>query len=147
MSEGWCVVVWCYPCSSNIAINYHLPHKGIGAVPAPFDCYMAMRGIKTLHLRMREHASNAMRVATFLEKHPKVERVLYPGTYYSKHPILSIYEWVRCVRSRCCCTGWHSPTMTDPTMCVLALLHDMQDSNPIRTTNWQRSKCEGSAGW
>ena len=53
---------------------------GIGAVPAPFDCYMAMRGIKTLHLRMREHAANAIRVAQFLEKHPKVERVLYPGT-------------------------------------------------------------------
>ncbi len=55
--------------------------QGIGAIPAPFDCYMAMRGMKTLHIRMREHASNAYRVACFLEKHPKVDKVLYPGQY------------------------------------------------------------------
>lgn len=58
--------------------------NGIGAIPSPFDCYMAMRGIKTLHIRMREHASNAMRVATFLEKHSKVARVIYPGL--ESHP-------------------------------------------------------------
>jgi cystathionine gamma-lyase len=53
--------------------------NAIGAVPAPFDCYMALRGVKTLHLRMRQHCSNAMAVAKFLESHPLVERVLYPG--------------------------------------------------------------------
>jgi cystathionine gamma-lyase len=53
--------------------------NAIGAVPAPFDCYMALRGVKTLHLRMRQHCSNAMTVAKFLESHPLVDRVLYPG--------------------------------------------------------------------
>jgi cystathionine gamma-lyase len=53
--------------------------NSIGAVPAPFDCYLALRGVKTLHLRMREHSKNAMSIATFLEGHPLVERVIYPG--------------------------------------------------------------------
>ena len=53
--------------------------NSLGAVPAPFDCYMAMRGLKTLHVRMREHAVNAMAVAQYLEAHPLVERVVYPG--------------------------------------------------------------------
>jgi cystathionine gamma-lyase len=53
--------------------------NAIGAVPAPFDCYMALRGLKTLHVRMQRHAENAMKVAQFLEKSPKVQRVIYPG--------------------------------------------------------------------
>mmetsp|Transcript_11810 Transcript_11810/g.20112 ORF Transcript_11810/g.20112 Transcript_11810/m.20112 type:complete len:398 (+) Transcript_11810:94-1287(+) len=53
--------------------------NGIGAIPSPFDCFLALRGVKTLHVRMREHERNALVVAQFLEKHPKVERVLYPG--------------------------------------------------------------------
>jgi len=53
--------------------------NSIGAVPAPFDCYMAHRGLKTLPLRMREHCKNAQAVAEFLEAHPAVERVIYPG--------------------------------------------------------------------
>jgi cystathionine beta-lyase/cystathionine gamma-synthase len=54
--------------------------NAMGAVPAPFDCYMALRGVKTLHVRMREHEKNAMAVATFLEAHSKVAHVIYPGT-------------------------------------------------------------------
>lgn len=50
-----------------------------GAVPAPFDCYMAVRGIKTLPYRMRGHADNAARIATYLQSHTAVERVFYPG--------------------------------------------------------------------
>ncbi|XP_037076137.1 cystathionine gamma-lyase-like [Pollicipes pollicipes] len=50
----------------------------IGLVPSPFDCYLAFRGIRTLHLRMPRHMSGALRVAHFLESHPHVERVLYP---------------------------------------------------------------------
>jgi cystathionine gamma-synthase len=50
-----------------------------GAVPAPFDCYMTVRGIKTLHYRMKGHAENAFALACFLEDYPKVERVYYPG--------------------------------------------------------------------
>jgi len=58
--------------------------NGIGAVPSPFDCYMVMRGMKTLHIRMREHEKNAFIVARFLEGHPKVEKVIYPGL--ESHP-------------------------------------------------------------
>jgi len=58
--------------------------NSIGAVPSPFDCYLVIRGLKTLHLRMEKHAQNALQVANFLEKHPKVEKVLYPGL--KSHP-------------------------------------------------------------
>ncbi len=50
-----------------------------GAVPAPFDCYLTVRGIKTLPYRMRGHAENARKLANFLNSHPKVENVFYPG--------------------------------------------------------------------
>jgi cystathionine gamma-lyase len=53
--------------------------KTIGAVPSPFDCWLTMLGVKTLHLRMHRHASNAQTVAEFLEGHSKVKRVTYPG--------------------------------------------------------------------
>ena len=53
--------------------------NAVGAVPAPMDCFLVMRGLKTLHVRMERHAQNAMAIARFLEKHPKVERVIYPG--------------------------------------------------------------------
>ncbi len=53
--------------------------KTIGAVPSPFDCWLTLMGVKTLHLRMARHAENAQRVAEFLEAHPKVARVIYPG--------------------------------------------------------------------
>ena len=53
--------------------------KSIGAVSSPFDCWLTLLGIKTLHLRMERHSSNAMQVAKFLEEHPKVSRVSYPG--------------------------------------------------------------------
>ena len=53
--------------------------KAVGAVPAPLDCYLALLGLKTLHLRMPRHAANAMTVARWLEKHPKVGHLLYPG--------------------------------------------------------------------
>jgi cystathionine gamma-lyase len=53
--------------------------NAVGAVPGPFDCFLVLRGLKTLAVRMQRHAENAQRVAEFLEAHPKVERVLYPG--------------------------------------------------------------------
>ena len=56
----------------------------LGGVPAPFDCYNALKGMKTLHLRMKAHSKNAMKVAKFLETHPKVEKVIYPGL--ESHP-------------------------------------------------------------
>lgn len=53
--------------------------NGIGAVPSPFDCYLALRGLKTLHIRMAKHEKNAFAVAEYLESHANVEKVLYPG--------------------------------------------------------------------
>lgn len=50
-----------------------------GAVPSPFDCWLIQRGIKTLAYRMRGHCDNAMQIAQFLNTHPRVEQVYYPG--------------------------------------------------------------------
>ena len=55
-----------------------------GATPSPFDCFLTLRGLKTLALRMREHEKNAIRVAGFLKDQPRVRRVYYPGL--SSHP-------------------------------------------------------------
>jgi cystathionine gamma-lyase len=53
--------------------------NAVGAVPGPFDCFLILRGIKTLALRLREHEKNATAIAQFLENHPGVEKVYYPG--------------------------------------------------------------------
>ena len=53
--------------------------NGAGAVPGPFDAYLTMRGIKTLAVRMERHCDNAEKVADYLNRHEKIERVLYPG--------------------------------------------------------------------
>jgi len=58
--------------------------NGLGAIPGPFDCYQAMRGVKTLPVRMKEHERNAFAVAKYLESHPGVEKVIYPGL--ASHP-------------------------------------------------------------
>jgi cystathionine gamma-lyase len=58
--------------------------NAVGGVPGPMDCFLVMRGIKTLHVRMERHASNGMEIARWLEKHPRVERVIYPGL--ESHP-------------------------------------------------------------
>ena len=50
-----------------------------GGVPGPFDCWLTLRGIKTLAVRMRQHEANALQVARFLREHPRVEKVYYPG--------------------------------------------------------------------
>src|SRR6187397_57834 len=53
--------------------------KSLGAVPGPMDCWLVLRGVRTLAVRMQKHCENARRVAAFLEGHEAVERVLYPG--------------------------------------------------------------------
>lgn len=53
--------------------------NSIGGIQGPFDSFLALRGLKTLHLRMKAHCENAQVLAEFLESHPKVERVAYPG--------------------------------------------------------------------
>jgi cystathionine gamma-synthase len=55
-----------------------------GAVPSPFDCYLVLRGVKTLAVRMDRHCDNAAKIADLLTSHPAVERVLWPGLAH--HP-------------------------------------------------------------
>ena len=58
--------------------------NAVGAVPGPMDCFLTLRGIRTLGLRMRAHCDNAAAVARFLEDHPAIEQVIYPGL--ESHP-------------------------------------------------------------
>jgi cystathionine gamma-lyase len=58
--------------------------NSIGSVPGPFDSFLALRGLKTLDVRMERHCRNAVEIARWLEKHPKVESVIYPGL--ESHP-------------------------------------------------------------
>lgn len=51
----------------------------IGPVPSPFDCFLVNRGLKTLHVRMKEHMKNGLAVAKFLEANPRVVKVIHPG--------------------------------------------------------------------
>lgn len=53
--------------------------NAIGGVAGPFDSFLALRGLKTLSLRMERHTANALQIATWLERHPRIERVIYPG--------------------------------------------------------------------
>jgi len=63
----------------TIAERLYFLQKSLGAVPGPFDCWLVLRGLKTLAVRMRQHCENAMAVALWLERRGSVERVLYPG--------------------------------------------------------------------
>lgn len=67
--------------TNNAAIAEKLRYlqNAVGAVPSPMDCFLLLRSIKTLPLRMAAHCQNALKIATFLESHPQVERVFYPG--------------------------------------------------------------------
>jgi cystathionine gamma-synthase len=68
----------------SIAERLYFLQKSLGAIPGPFDCWLAIRGVKTLALRMRQHSENARKVAAFLDEHAAVERVLFPGL--TSHP-------------------------------------------------------------
>jgi cystathionine beta-lyase/cystathionine gamma-synthase len=63
----------------GVAADLRFMQKATGAVPGPWDAWLVLRGTKTLHLRMEAHNRNGMRVAQYLEQHPAVERVYYPG--------------------------------------------------------------------
>ena len=62
-----------------LADKLHFLQKAVGAVPSPFDCYLVLRGLKTLAVRMKRHVESARAIAEWLEVHPKVCRVHYPG--------------------------------------------------------------------
>ena len=63
----------------TVAERLYFLQKSLGAVPGPFDCWLVLRGAKTLAVRMRQHCANALAIAGFLDRHPRVEKVLYPG--------------------------------------------------------------------
>jgi cystathionine beta-lyase/cystathionine gamma-synthase len=63
----------------EVAQTLRFHQNAVGAVPGPFDCWLVLRGIKTLAARMEQHQRNAARVADFLVEHRRVERVYYPG--------------------------------------------------------------------
>jgi len=66
---------------------YHIQNSS-GAVPGPMDCFLVLRGIKTLHLRMQRHCENGAKIAHFLQAHSAVEKVYWPGfTSHSNHLI------------------------------------------------------------
>eukprot|EP00581_Thalassiosira_minuscula_P008080 CAMPEP_0183704382 /NCGR_PEP_ID=MMETSP0737-20130205/1713_1 /TAXON_ID=385413 /ORGANISM="Thalassiosira miniscula, Strain CCMP1093" /LENGTH=478 /DNA_ID=CAMNT_0025931225 /DNA_START=141 /DNA_END=1577 /DNA_ORIENTATION=- len=84
--NGHSDVVMGVVCTNNEEVYHQLrfTQNGVGAVPSPFDCYLAHRGLKTLHLRMEAAARNANAIALFLEGHEGVTKVLYPGL--KSHP-------------------------------------------------------------
>lgn len=64
--------------------------NAVGSVPSPFDCFLILRGVKTLAVRMDRSASNALEIASYLERHPLVERVIYPGL--KSHPQFEVAQ-------------------------------------------------------
>ncbi|MFN2628813.1 MAG: cystathionine gamma-synthase [Gaiellaceae bacterium] len=62
-----------------VAERLYFLQKSLGAVPGPFDSWLVLRGVKTLAVRIRQHCENAHAIAEFLDGHPRVEQVLYPG--------------------------------------------------------------------
>jgi len=63
----------------TVAERLYFLQKSLGAIPGPFDCWLVLRGIKTLAIRMQKHSENARQIADYLSTHQAVESVLYPG--------------------------------------------------------------------
>jgi cystathionine gamma-lyase len=78
---GGCVVVGDNP---GLIEKLRFLHNAVGSISGPFDSFLALRGLKTLALRLERHCSNALRIARFLETHRAVKRVIYPGL--ESHP-------------------------------------------------------------
>ena len=68
----------------SLGLHFKAAQRNLGAVPSPMECFLALRGIKTLHLRMEQHCRNAKAVAQFLEGHPAIEKLYFPGL--ASHP-------------------------------------------------------------
>jgi cystathionine gamma-synthase len=74
----------------TVAERLYFLQKSLGAVPGPLDCWLVLRGAKTLAVRMRQHCENALAIAGYLDRHPRVEKVLYPGLpHHPGHEIAS----------------------------------------------------------
>jgi len=63
----------------DLAERFEFMQNAIGSILDPFSCFLALRGVKTLPLRMQQHCDNAMQIANWLARHPKVERTMFPG--------------------------------------------------------------------
>jgi len=73
---------------AEIAEKMTFLQNAVGGVQGPFDSFLALRGLKTLHLRMKAHCENAQVLAGWLEKHPAIEKVIYPGLVsHPQHPL------------------------------------------------------------
>ena len=75
--------------NAELAEQLAFLQNSIGAVQGPFDSFLALRGLKTLHLRMRAHCENALALAQWLETHPAIESVVYPGLASHPHHALA----------------------------------------------------------
>ena len=74
--------------NAELADRLAFLQNAVGAIAGPFDSFLANRGVKTLHLRMQRHCENALEIARWLERHPGVERVIYPGL--ASHPQIEL---------------------------------------------------------
>jgi cystathionine gamma-lyase len=70
--------------NAELAEKIAFLQNSVGAIAGPFDSFLALRGLKTLHLRMQQHNQSALAIAQWLEKHPEIEHVIYPGL--TSHP-------------------------------------------------------------
>jgi len=70
--------------SPELRDKLYFIQKSCGAVPGPMDCFLVLRGIKTLHVRMKAHCENGAKIAHWLRKHPKIGKVYWPG--FEDHP-------------------------------------------------------------
>ena len=82
---GGCIVT----SDDELAAKLRFLQNSMGAIPAPFDCYMVLRGLKTLPVRMERHVKSARSIAAWLEQHPQVEKVIYPGLPSHPHHALA----------------------------------------------------------
>ncbi|MFC1842230.1 cystathionine gamma-synthase [Candidatus Dependentiae bacterium] len=74
--------------NEKLAHDLYFIQKAVGAVPSPMDCFLLLRSTKTLHVRMDRHCENAKKIANFLDQHPNIKNVFYPGL--ASHPQHSI---------------------------------------------------------
>lgn len=81
---------------ADLAAEIAFIQNSTGAIQGPFDAFLAMRGVKTLALRMQAHADGAQAIAEWLAEHPKVERVIYPGLPSHPHHALAKRQMRRC---------------------------------------------------
>ena len=89
--NGHSDVVGGFVCTSDdeLAQRMGFLQNAVGGVPGPMDCFLVLRGVKTLGVRMERHAQNAHKVAEFLVKHPKVSKATYPGLESHPHYALA----------------------------------------------------------